>query len=147
MRIETLRQQLFAAANVVFGVPDSRLAPLIAAATKRGIYHACRSEEVAVAMAFGSRIGGKRPAVLMQDTGLGRCLQALLDLHRLYGVGVLLVVSSRDHEDEEPQHHAWRTIPGRVLEDAEHTSVVRAGNAAWKHHKIAMLVTRTSEDQ
>jgi sulfopyruvate decarboxylase subunit alpha len=43
----------------------------------------CR-EEVGVNIAAGAFLGGKRPALLMEDTGLGNSVNPLVSDHRLF---------------------------------------------------------------
>lgn len=77
-------------------------------------WHFAPRENHAVAMAFGARLGGKRPAVLMQNSGLGLSIDVLLGTFRLYRQGLLLVVSNRGVLPwEEIQHQDWgdATLP------------------------------------
>ena len=101
-------------ATLSTGVPDSvtkAVLPLLPH------YHPAPGEEHALALAFGARAGGGRPVVLMQNSGLGRCLDALLGLQKLYGVGLALVVVNRGELDwEEPQHQDWGDLTEPLLE-------------------------------
>lgn len=73
-------------------------------------------ENHAVAMAFGARIGGLNPAVFMQNSGLGLCLDALLGTFKLYKEGLLMVVSNRGSLWwEEIQHQEWGKITTSLL--------------------------------
>ncbi len=73
-------------------------------------------ENHAVAEAFGARLGGKRPCVLIQNSGLGLALDALLGLFSLYGVGLSMVISERGELPwEEVQHREWGQISGQIL--------------------------------
>ncbi len=87
------------------GVPDSmfrKVQPLLAP------YLTAPRENHAIASAFGARLGGKRPCVMMQNSGLGLCGDALYGLFHLYGMGVLLLITWRGElEWEEPQHQHW----------------------------------------
>ncbi len=92
-------------------VPDSVLA-----ATQAALSPMCFAprENHAVGAAFGAALGGKRPCLLMQNSGLGLCLDALLGLFRLHGQGLVLVVSNRGELAwEEVQHRDWAglTLP------------------------------------
>lgn len=65
-------------------------------------------ENHAVGAAFGATIGGKKPCVLMQNSGLGLSLDAILGLFELYQQGLLLVISNRGELAwEEIQHQDW----------------------------------------
>jgi len=76
------------------GVPCSLIEDLIATleAHPRLPYVATPREDVAVGMAAGAWFGGRRPAVLMQNSGLGTSLNALASLALMYGLPALLVV-------------------------------------------------------
>jgi sulfopyruvate decarboxylase subunit alpha len=58
-------------------------------------------EEEGVGVCAGAYMGGKRPAILMQNSGLGNCINALASLDLLYGIPLLLVVSHRGTEGEK----------------------------------------------
>ena len=40
-------------------------------------------------------MGGRRPALLMQNSGLGNCINALASLDLLYGIPLLMIISHR----------------------------------------------------
>src|SRR5207245_122100 len=52
-------------------------------------------EDSAVGIAAGAYLAGKKPVVLMQNSGLGVCLNAILSLNAIYAIPALLVVSWR----------------------------------------------------
>jgi len=95
------------------GVPDSVLCKVVPLVEP---YAAAPSENHALGLAFGARLGGKRPCLLIQNSGLGLLGDALLGLCHLYGVGVLLVVAWRGELAwEEPQHLRWGAITPELL--------------------------------
>jgi len=57
-------------------------------------------EEEGVGIAAGAALGGKRPALIMQNSGLGNALNALLSLTKLYRLPLSLVVSQRGGKGE-----------------------------------------------
>ena len=57
-------------------------------------------EEEGVGIAAGAALGGKRPALFMQNSGLGNALNALLSLTKLYRLPLSLVVSQRGGKGE-----------------------------------------------
>jgi sulfopyruvate decarboxylase subunit alpha len=57
-------------------------------------------EEEAFGIAAGLYLGGRRPAVLLQSSGLGNSLNALTSLLVPYQIPVLMVVSMRGDEGE-----------------------------------------------
>ena len=101
------------------GVPCSLIEDLIATleAHPRLPYVATPREDVAVGMAAGAWFGGKRPAVLMQNSGLGTSLNALVSLALMYGLPALLVVTWRGHGGKDaPEHVLMGEISPRLLE-------------------------------
>jgi phosphonopyruvate decarboxylase len=101
------------------GVPCSLIEDLIATleAHPRLPYVATPREDVAVGLAAGAWFAGRRPAVLMQNSGLGTSLNALASLSLMYGLPALLVVTWRGHGGEDaPEHILMGDISPRLLE-------------------------------
>jgi len=57
-------------------------------------------EEEGVGLCAGAWMGGKRPALLMQNSGLGNMINALASLNLLYGLPLLMIISHRGLEGE-----------------------------------------------
>jgi sulfopyruvate decarboxylase subunit alpha len=57
-------------------------------------------EEEGVGLCAGAWMGGRRPALLMQNSGLGNCINALASLDLLYGIPLLMIISHRGCADE-----------------------------------------------
>src|SRR5262245_41424367 len=89
------------------GVPCSLIEDLIAVLEvhPRLPYVATPREDVAVGLAAGAWFGGRRPAVLMQNSGLGTSLNALASLSLMYGLPLLLVVTWRGHGGRDAPEH------------------------------------------
>lgn len=116
-------------------VPDNPLSHILAAI---GRDHpevratlATREEE-AVGIAAGLYLGGAKPALLMQSSGVGNTLNALGSLLVAYQIPVVMVVSMRGDAGE----WNWAQVPmGRAVApvlDAlgiQHLAVERAGEA------------------
>src|SRR5262245_64816549 len=101
------------------GVPCSLIEALIAAlgSHPRLPYVAAPREDVAVGMAAGAWFAGRRPAVLMQNSGLGTSLNALASLSLMYGLPALLVVTWRGYRGKDaPEHILTGEISPRLLE-------------------------------
>jgi len=82
--------------NFFSGVACSILAPLIKELeTSEAGYQPAPREDLAVGLASGAFLGGRQPAVLMQNSGLGYCLNALTSLNLIYDIPLLLVVGYR----------------------------------------------------
>ena len=58
-------------------------------------------EEEGIGICAGAFMGGKRPALLMQNSGLGNCINALVSLDLLYDIPVLLIISHRGTAGEK----------------------------------------------
>jgi len=58
-------------------------------------------EEEGVGIAAGASLGGKKPAILMQNSGLGNSINALLSLTKLYGLPLPLIISQRGGKGEK----------------------------------------------
>jgi sulfopyruvate decarboxylase alpha subunit len=89
------------------GVPDSTLgtALKVLESDLRYLYVPAVREDNAVGMAVGAYLGGKNPVVLMQNSGLGLCLNALTSLVSLYKIPLLLVIGWRGADEfDAPEH-------------------------------------------
>ena len=88
-------------------------------------------ENHAIAMAFGARLAGKAPVVLMQNSGIGLALDALFGTFELYGQGCLVVISNRGQLPwEEIQHQHWGEVTRDVL--------VSCKIPVYKFHEIGL---------
>jgi len=101
------------------GVPCSLIEDLIAALEvhPRLPYIPVPREDVAVGMVAGAWFAGRRPVVLMQNSGLGTSLNALASLALMYGLPSLLLVTWRGHRGKDaPEHILTGEISPRLLE-------------------------------
>jgi sulfopyruvate decarboxylase subunit alpha len=57
-------------------------------------------EEEGFGIAAGAYMGGKKPAILMQNSGLGNSVNVLASLYKLYQFPILMVMSHRGTEGE-----------------------------------------------
>ncbi len=87
------------------GVPDSILAGIIAVLIDQRLYLPAVREDEAVAMAAGAYMAGKVPAVLMQNSGLGNCLNVLASLNLIYHQPCLLLISWRGFQGKDAPEH------------------------------------------
>jgi phosphonopyruvate decarboxylase len=126
------------------GVPCSLVEDVIAVLEQRSRapYIAAVREDVAVGMAAGAWLAGRRPCVLMQNSGLGTSLNALASLSLMYGLPALLVVTWRGHEGKDaPEHILTGAITPTLLDllgmryrvlSAE----TAAADVAWAAHEM-----------
>jgi phosphonopyruvate decarboxylase len=101
------------------GVPCSLIEDAIATLERHGRlpWVATPREDVAVGLAGGAWFGGRRPAVLMQNSGLGTSLNAFASFSLMYGLPALLVVTWRGYEGKDaPEHILTGEITPRLLD-------------------------------
>ena len=101
------------------GVPCSLVEDVIAVLEQgtRAPYIAAVREDVAVGMAAGAWLAGRRPCVLMQNSGLGTSLNALASLSLMYGLPALVVVTWRGHGGKDaPEHILTGAITTHLLD-------------------------------
>lgn len=87
------------------GVPDTILGGIISALEDQRVYYPSVREDEAVAMAAGAYLGGRIPAVLMQNSGLGNALNVLMSLHLIYQIPCLMIISWRGFEGKDAPEH------------------------------------------
>ena len=145
-----LAEALLAECDWFTGVPDSVLRgvlPLLAP------YVVAPAENHAVGLAFGARLGGRRPCVLIQNSGLGLCGDAVYGLLELYKRGVLFVVVWRGELPwEEPQHLHWGAVTPQFLdllgiesfdfEELGLDAVAAAARVAFAENRSACVLVR-----
>jgi sulfopyruvate decarboxylase subunit alpha len=90
------------------GVPDSTFKHLLREIEARPEfdYVPAVSENVAVGLATGAYLGGRRPVILMQNSGLALALNPLASLVAIYRVPILLVVGWRGHDGKDSPEHS-----------------------------------------
>jgi phosphonopyruvate decarboxylase len=103
--------------NFFTGVPCSLfegITRLLDAEPRYGYISAVR-EDSAMGIAAGAYLGGRQPVVLMQNSGLGVSVNAIVSLHQIYDIPALLLVSWRGQgpaSQDAPEH----LIMGDVME-------------------------------
>ena len=121
------------------GVPCSMIESLIATLEghPRLPYVPAVREDVAVGLAAGAWLAGRRPMVLMQNSGLGTSMNALVSLSLMYRLPALLLVTWRGHGGKDAPEHLlmgeispglleMMRIPHRVL-----SAATIAADVAW----------------
>jgi phosphonopyruvate decarboxylase len=101
------------------GVPCSLIESLIATLEThpRLPYVPAVREDVAVGIAAGAWLAGRRPLVLMQNSGLGTSMNALVSLSLMYRLPTLLLVTWRGHAGQDaPEHLLMGEISPALLE-------------------------------
>jgi len=111
-----LRFLLDAGFDFFTGVPCSLAKSLIATLEERGGYIPETREDAAVGLAAGAYMAGKQPTVIMQNSGLGVCVNALASLSLMYGFPCLLLVTWRGYqENDAPEHLIMGDISPTLL--------------------------------
>jgi phosphonopyruvate decarboxylase len=101
------------------GVPCSLVEGVIAVLEHEhdAPYVAAVREDAAVGLAAGAWFAGRRPCVLMQNSGLGTSLNALASLSLMYGLPALVVVTWRGYEGKDaPEHILTGRITPHILD-------------------------------
>lgn len=99
------------------GVPCSLVKSLIATLEERGGYIPETREDAAVGLASGAYMAGKLPVVIMQNSGLGVCLNALSSLSLMYHFPCLLLITWRGYQGKDaPEHLIMGEISPKLLE-------------------------------
>lgn len=57
-------------------------------------------EEEGIGICAGAFLSGKKTAILMQNSGLGNCVNALASLYQLYSMPLVMIISHRGTEGE-----------------------------------------------
>lgn len=137
--------------SVFTGVPCGLLSGVYRALDRsRTAYYPATREDLAVALAAGFALAGRRCAVLMQNSGLGVCINALLTLPVMYQLPLLLVITWRGEGSDAPEHLAMGRsmlglleiagIPYRMATDTE------AFSPEFHRHSSAIaLIVRKGE--
>ena len=85
----------------ILSLPCNMLAGLLREIEQHPVLHipVCREEE-GVGIAAGAALAGKKPLLLMQNSGLGNTINALMSLTRLYKLPLFLLMSHRGSPGE-----------------------------------------------
>lgn len=89
------------------GVPCSLLKGVIRRfdAEPRWGYVSAVREDSAVGLAAGAWMAGRKPAVFLQNSGLGVCMNALVSLNIIYEIPALLVTTWRGEGGKDAPEH------------------------------------------
>ena len=105
------------------GVPCSYLRPFIDYVIDRDdlSYVAATNEGEALAIAAGAQLAGRRPVVMLQNSGLGNLVNPLASLTHPFRIPVLLIVTLRGDPSikDEPQHELMGRTTRELLQTLE----------------------------
>jgi len=75
-------------------------------------------EDEAIGIATGAYLAGRKPVVLMQNSGLGSVIGPLASLDILYEIPMLLLISWRGYQGKDaPEHLVMGEVTIKLLED------------------------------
>ena len=81
-------------------------------------YVSATREDEALGIATGAYLAGKKPVVLMQNSGLGSSIGTLTSLDILYEIPMLLLISWRGYQGKDaPEHLIMGKSTTKLLED------------------------------
>jgi len=127
------------------GVPCSLVASLITALEPHG-YVAETREDAALGLAAGAALAGRRPVVVMQNSGFGVSLNAIGSLQDIYAIPCLLVITWRGYQgNDAPEHLVMGEAMPAIL-DAMHIPWRELGvDAASAAADVAWVRARLDE--
>ena len=126
-----LRSLLDAGFDFFTGVPCSLVKSLIATLEERGGYIPETREDAAVGLAAGAYMAGRQPVVIMQNSGLGVCLNALASLSLIYHFPALLLITWRGYQGKDaPEHIVMGDISPKLLDTLQIPYRVLSAEAA-----------------
>jgi phosphonopyruvate decarboxylase len=74
-------------------------------------------EDAALGLAAGAYLGGRQPVVLMQNSGLGVSVNALVSLHQIYDIPTLMLISWRGQDGHDaPEHLVMGSVMTPLLD-------------------------------
>ena len=102
--------------NFFTGVPCSILKGVISILEQdpEVTYVPAVREDAAVGLATGAYMAGRRSMVLMQNSGLGVCMNALTSLALIYKIPLLMLITWRGYQGKDAPEHM---VMGRVMLD------------------------------
>ena len=105
--------------NFYAGVPCSLLSGLISIIedNPETPYFPAVREDAAVGLCAGAYLAGKLPVLLMQNSGLGYCINAFTSLNLIYKIPVLVIMSWRGEDSSDaPEHIIMGEINQKLLQ-------------------------------
>lgn len=81
-------------------------------------YLTANNEGEALAIASGMYLAGKRPVVLMQNSGIGNMINPFVSLNQIYKIPITFVISWRGYTgiSDAVQHEYMGKITSKILE-------------------------------
>jgi phosphonopyruvate decarboxylase len=104
---EFLNYLKFKEITFLSGVPCSILKPIFekVLSDDNFKYVPAVRENVALGLASGACLAGKKSCILMQNSGLGNIINALTSFNLIYKIPVLMLISWRGYEGKDAPEH------------------------------------------
>ena len=100
------------------GVPCSFLKEMIRILEDKEKYIPAVREDQAIGLASGAYLAGKKPVVLMQNSGFAIAINALASLNLIYKIPILMIISMRGFQIQDaPEHWVLGEATTKLLED------------------------------
>ena len=103
----------------VSAVPDSAIQGIIQTLEGDPYFHYApmNREDNLISWAAGLHLAGETPFVMMQNSGIGNMLDALISLQMTYRMPLVMLISWRGLEKkDEVQHWIWGEVQNPILE-------------------------------
>ncbi len=136
-------------------VPSSLLSGVLELLSPSDIVHIpVTREEEGVGVCAGAYLGGRKPCLLMQNSGLGNCINALASLDQLYGLPLFLLIAHRGGPGEPvaaqvpmgeatPRLLDALQIPyERVNTPAELSAISRLAGSLFQDRRVGAVLLR-----
>lgn len=137
------------------GVPCSLFAglyPVLEKQTEVPLVSAVREDD-ALSQAGGAWIAGKKPVMLMQNSGLGNSLNVLVSLNDIYQIPALILISWRGFEgNDAPEHIIMGPamtdifdavgLPWQVLDPAKIDAQLAECEKHFENGKPSMMIIK-----
>ena len=96
-------------------------------------------EDEALGIATGAYLTGKKPIVLMQNSGLGNSIGTLASLVLLYEIPLLLLISWRGYQGKDaPEHLIMGKATVKLLEDIGVPTQYYRKKKRWKLSRMLL---------
>ncbi|MFH1379108.1 MAG: phosphonopyruvate decarboxylase [bacterium] len=112
-------------------------------------YYAAVDEGEALGMAAGMHLGGKKPVVMIQNSGLGNMIDPLTSLNLVFNIPTLLLISWRGEpgKPDEPQHRIMGSLMQKFLDVMEIPYVILSEEFEDAEKQIRGLSQRMEQTQ
>ena len=131
------------------GVPCSFLNEFINYSINNFQYITSTNEGEAVAISAGAYLGGKKPCVLMQNSGLTNALNPLASLNYCFQIPVLGFVSWRGEPglQDEPEHLLLGEITGPLLDQCKIPNAVLSSDLAEAEQQLETALENFNDNK